>query len=192
MPAPATAAAAAAATVARYPASLRALHWATAAGVATCMGSVSAARRAGADADKAWWMMVHKSTALLVAAAAVPRLLVRLTAPLPGPLPGASRVERAAADASHAALYACTVLMPATGMAMGYLGGKGLPFFGLFTVPGMDKRTDASRAAASAAAAAHTRLGSLLWYAVPLHVAGAAQHAARGHAAVWARMRPWG
>ena len=26
--------------------------------------------------------------------------------------------------------------MPATGLAMGYYGGKGMPFFGLYTIPG--------------------------------------------------------
>ena len=38
-------------------------------------------------------------------------------------------------QASHYALYAFMTIMPVTGIAMGYFGGKGLPFF-FTTLPG--------------------------------------------------------
>jgi len=42
---------------------------------------------------------------------------------------------KAAATASHAAMYGMLALLPATGVVMGYYGGKGLPFF-TTTLPG--------------------------------------------------------
>ena len=46
--------------------------------------------------------------------------------------------ERALAAASHAAMYGFIIAMPVTGVAMGYYGGKGLPFF-FTTIPGAEK-----------------------------------------------------
>jgi hypothetical protein len=43
-----------------------------------------------------------------------------------------------AADAVHVGLYAFMTIMPASGIAMGYYGGKGLPFFWT-TLPGITK-----------------------------------------------------
>ena len=50
-------------------------------------------------------------------------------------MPGTSFIEGKAADISHIALYGFMTVMPATGIAMGYYGGKGLPFFNT-TLPG--------------------------------------------------------
>lgn len=44
-------------------------------------------------------------------------------------LPGSHKIESFAAKISHFALYAFMGIMPASGVAMGYYGGKGLPFF---------------------------------------------------------------
>lgn len=43
-----------------------------------------------------------------------------------------------AADAAHLGLYGFMIIMPASGIAMGYYGGKGLPFF-TTTIPGIVK-----------------------------------------------------
>ena len=64
----------------------------------------------------------------------VPRIALRLTTRVPAGLAG-NIVEKVAANASHAAFYALMTFMPASGIAMGYYGGKGLPFFG-YTIPG--------------------------------------------------------
>ncbi len=64
----------------------------------------------------------------------VPRIALRLTTRIPGALAG-NIFEKVAANASHAAFYALMTFMPASGIAMGYYGGKGLPFFG-YTIPG--------------------------------------------------------
>jgi len=52
-------------------------------------------------------------------------------------LPG-SGVEHGLANLGHLGLYGFMTIMPATGIAMGYYGGKGLPFF-FTTLPGVVK-----------------------------------------------------
>ena len=44
-----------------------------------------------------------------------------------------------ASQASHLALYGFMTIMPATGIAMGMYGGKGLPFFWT-TIPGFEQK----------------------------------------------------
>ena len=70
----------------------------------------------------------------------VPRIALRAASAVPAALP-VSFPEHVAANLSHGALYAFMIGMPATGLAMGYYGGKGVPFFGLFTIPGKADKT---------------------------------------------------
>ena len=42
---------------------------------------------------------------------------------------GAGPMEHSLSQIMHYALYGFMTVMPATGIAMGYYGGKGLPFF---------------------------------------------------------------
>lgn len=44
-----------------------------------------------------------------------------------------------AAQAGHLGLYGFMIVMPATGIAMGLYGGKGLPFFWT-EIPGFEKK----------------------------------------------------
>ena len=55
----------------------------------------------------------------------VPRLATKLMSKSPGALPGSSFMEQMAAKATHWGLYGFLTVMPATGIAMGYYGGKG-------------------------------------------------------------------
>jgi len=84
-------------------------------------------------------------------------------------------------------------IMPATGIAMGYFGGKGLPFFGT-TFKGMDITEDNKKQSQSIAKNSfniHKQVGIYGKYLVPLHVAGAVQHYVRGHA-IFSRINPFG
>merc|ERR1711871_1665836 len=83
-------------------------------------------------------MLIHKSTALLVVGMVLPRVLLRLVTKPPAAVPGNS-LEKLAASISHASLYFFMCFMPASGIAMGYFGGKGLPFYGYYTIPGAEK-----------------------------------------------------
>ena len=57
---------------------------------------------------------------------------------------GSTPIEHMLSKISHYGLYAFMIVMPASGVAMGYYGGKGLPFF-YTTIPGIVK-TDENKA----------------------------------------------
>ena len=63
-----------------------------------------------------------------------PMRIVLATFTLEGPF-----IQKALAQLNHYVMYFMLVWMPATGIAMGIMGGKGIPFFDLFTVPGVAK-----------------------------------------------------
>ena len=71
----------------------------------------------------------------------------------------------------------------------GYYGGKGVPFFGLGSIPGKADKTKEDGAFAGQMFKWHKWAGGFLWYLAPLHVAGALQHSLRGHA-IWTRINP--
>ena len=66
-------------------------------------------------AARAGWLGLHKVVGITLAALVVIRLAWRATHPAP-PLPGTlPRLQRALARATHWALYACMLVMPASG-----------------------------------------------------------------------------
>lgn len=107
------------------------LHWLTAVPLIGTIGSVLKAQQAPKE-DKGKWMFRHKSLGLLTGMIIAPRFayrLVKSSAYRVIDLPGSAAWENQAAHAGHYFLYAFMTVMPATGIAMGYYGGKGLPFF---------------------------------------------------------------
>lgn len=52
----------------------------------------------------------------------VPRVVLAFTAKRPGPVAGSAAIEHFLANASHVALYACMVVLPTSGILMGYFG----------------------------------------------------------------------
>lgn len=170
------------------------MHWIYAAGMTTVLGTVLAAQQTTGDTflgtkgqTKGTLMMIHKSTAVILAVLAGPRILLRAASAVPQALP-VSFLEHFAANASHLALYGFMIGMPASGLAMGYYGGKGVPFFG-YTIPGKADKTKEDGKFAGQMFKWHKWAGGFMWYLVPLHVAGAAQHYFRGHA-VLTRINP--
>ena len=81
-------------------------------------------------------MNAHKSFGLLLFGLAIPRIAIRLTSTVPKHLP-APAWQVTASKISHYALYGVLIIMPTSGIAMGYFGGKGLPFFGAH-IPGAE------------------------------------------------------
>ena len=74
----------------------------------------------------------HKSLGLLTGMIVAPRFAYRLFKPSAynvAPLLGTSTLEHMASKVTHYGLYAFMTIMPASGIAMGYYGGKGLPLF---------------------------------------------------------------
>mmetsp|Transcript_14659 Transcript_14659/g.30738 ORF Transcript_14659/g.30738 Transcript_14659/m.30738 type:complete len:166 (-) Transcript_14659:2006-2503(-) len=127
-----------------YATGVKALHWGMGTGILACFGTVQAAMntpKGGTNLGlkRPEWMMYHKSIAVLVMAMLPARLALRATSALPKAMP-VSKIEKTMADASHYAMYGFITVLPVTGFAMGlFNGGKGIPFFGLYTIPGFEK-----------------------------------------------------
>ena len=95
----------------------------------------------------------------------------------PTPLEGPA-LEHFAANVSHTALYGFMLAMPATGIAMGYYGGKGVPFYGLYTFPGkgspgMPAKEKEDGKFAGTMFKWHTWMGQYIFYLLPVHVGAA-------------------
>merc|ERR1712196_467196 len=153
------------------------MHWLSAPAMLGCIGSVLAAQQAEKK-DKGTWMFRYKSLGLLTGILVAPRLASKIMSRNPGKLPGSSALEDIASKVSHYSLYAFMTIMPATGIAMGYYGGKGLPFF-TTTIPGAEKPDGAT---AKQAFSIHKTMGVYGKYLFPIHIGAAFLHAIKGQA----------
>ena len=159
-----------------YALPVKIMHWGVGGGVLGCVGFVTAAQQcAKGNPRKGELMFLHKSCGLLVAVLMPARIAVRLATTAP-PLPAGTALEHIAAHASHAALYAGMIAMPISGVAMGYFGGKGLPFFGTTFLEG--PKRDGKKAGQSYWL--HKQIGWYWKFLIPVHVGAVGVHAARG------------
>lgn len=131
----------------QYAKPLQWMHWLYAGGFVTVLGTVLASKNTTGPTflgtkgkTKGTLMMIHKSTAVVLSVLFFPRLLLRAATTAPKALP-ISAPEHFAANLSHVTLYGAMVAMPFTGLSMGYYGGKGVPFFGVYTFPGKVDKT---------------------------------------------------
>eukprot|EP01062_Namystynia_karyoxenos_P071257 TRINITY_DN66702_c0_g1_i1.p1 TRINITY_DN66702_c0_g1~~TRINITY_DN66702_c0_g1_i1.p1 ORF type:complete len:211 (+),score=74.30 TRINITY_DN66702_c0_g1_i1:86-634(+) len=179
------------ASAGRYPAAMRWMHWATGAGIISTFAFVQLAQRSKGD-EKMRYMTLHKSTGLLTFGLVLPRLGIRMASKLPEHMPplfGAPGIEHRLASFTHAAMYWFMIVMPVSGIVMGYFGGKGLPFYG-YHIPGKETVTEEDKKKAGNAFQFHKRQGWIFQYiAVPGHIAAAGVHAVRGHA-IFSRINP--
>mmetsp|Transcript_18324 Transcript_18324/g.38332 ORF Transcript_18324/g.38332 Transcript_18324/m.38332 type:complete len:184 (-) Transcript_18324:125-676(-) len=164
-------------------------HWAVAAPLMGSIASVLICQQSP-KSEKGKWMFRHKSLGLLTGLVVAPRLGYRLfnsAGYKVGHVPGTGPIEGKLADFSHVALYAFMTIMPASGIAMGYFGGKGLPFF-VTTLPGA---ATPNGAIAKQSFSIHKTLGTYGKYLVPMHIGGALKHSVGGNA-IWSRVNPFG
>lgn len=131
-------------------------------------------------------MRIHKSIGLLLMGGVIARLGVRLATKAIPPSPPGPWIQHMAGHASHLGFYAITIFMPVSGITMGYMGGKGLPFFA-WDLPGA---ATPDKALAGSAYTWHKRAGQVLEYMVPLHVGAVGFHVFKGHN-ILRRMLPW-
>ena len=171
---------------AAYSKAVASIHWLSGPAMIASIGCVLTAQNAP-KGEKGDWMWRHKSMGLLSGFLLGPRVVARLLSKGPGMLPGSSKVEHYLAQASHASLYGFMTVMPVTGIAMGYFGGKGLPFF-FTTIPGAEK---ADGGIAKKAFWWHKNVGYYGKFVVPLHIGASVTHLARGHP-ILARLNPFG
>lgn len=181
-----TAASTASNTITSYAQSVSIYHWVVGLTMVGTVATVKLAQNTEDKKEKQNLMNLHKSLALIVCALVPFRVVSRLTTLAPAHLPG-HRVEQLAGTASHLGLYALMIGLPASGVAMGYFSGFGIPFFGLFKVPGT---ANPNKAISGPAYKAHKLMGQALTYLVPLHISAAAFHQIRGHQ-IFQRVNPF-
>lgn len=177
----------AAAKPASYSLGVQFMHWTMGGAIGACVGMVLLAQNTKDKEKKGRYMFLHKSCGSLAALLLIPRLAIRAKSIAPGPVVGAHTIEHIAANLSHAVMYGFIIFMPLSGVAMGYFGGNGLPFF-FTTVPGA---TQKQPEIAKPAYEWHKKAGVILEYLIPLHIAGALGHFARGHT-IFSRILPIG
>ena len=162
-------------------------HWLVAFPVIGCIGTVMKSQQVPKE-EKPLWMFRHKSLGLLTGMIVAPRLAYRLFSGkyTVRPLEGNVQWENMAGTLSHYALYGFMVIMPATGIAMGYYGGKGLPFF-TTTLSGAKV---ANGQIAKNSFKIHKQLGTYGKYLIPLHVGASGFHWVRGQS-IFTRINPF-
>lgn len=174
-------------SIPRYPAAIRALHWATVLCVLIAYGITYAEdlfARGTPERAAVWW--VHISVGLLVLILTLGRIGTRaaLTMPPPAPL---SRPMHLAATAAHLALYALLIALPLVGIWLAFLRGNAVSFFGLFTLP---SPVPVDRVAARTVQEVHEWLANGLIAIAAVHAAAALWHHFVRHDDVLARMLP--
>lgn len=169
----------------KYALGMQLVHWSMAGSVLACVGLVNVAQFYKGK-KKMEIMHYHKSFGLLAAGLVGPTLLMRAVTKIPSPVSG-SALEQIAAKAGHLGLYAFMIIMPATGVAMGYFGGKGLPFF-TTTIAGADK---ANGDIAKPAFKVHSNFGHYAQYLIPMHVGAVGFHYLVHGKNILPRMLPW-
>jgi len=122
---------------------------------------------------RAWWFNLHKSVGITLAAFVVVRLLWRLTHRAPElPLP---RAQRLAASWTHAGLYVCMLLLPASGYLGSSFSRYPIKYFGA-PVPHWGWDWPAAKALMSAV---HLCAAWVLAALVAAHIAAALWHLMR-------------
>ena len=116
---------------------------------------------------------LHKSFGLTVLGLTVLRLLWRLVAGAPAPVPGMPRWQVLAAGISHAALYVVLLAMPLSGWLFNSASGFPLKWFGQFSLPNLSGYDPAVKAFAHDL---HETLFLVLAAIVTAHALAALKH----------------
>lgn len=132
--------------------------------------------------------MLHKSFGLTVLGISLLRLLWRLFAGAPEPVPGMPRWQELVAKATHGLLYALVLAIPMSGWLFNSAAGFPLRWFGLFGLP---KLSGYDPALKEFAAETHETLFLILAGVVLLHAAAAIKHHYQDRDRTLMRMWPW-
>ena len=170
-----------------YSRTLSRLHWVMGAAVVGAVASVKLAQNTENKERKGTLMNAHKSLALVVLALLPLRLAARRLSRIPAPLPG-PRLQQMAGNASHLALYGFVTALPLSGVAMGYFSGFGVPFF--FIPKAIKGSETPDKPLANAAYKAHSVIGQVFVFFLPIHVGGALFHYFKGQK-IFQRINPF-
>ncbi len=139
--------------------------------------------------DKIQLYALHKSFGLTILALVVLRLLWRLYAGAPGPVPGTPTWQQRIARVTHWLLYALLLAMPLSGWTLNSAAGFPLQWFWLFNLPAITGQDHDLR---ELAGEAHQWLFWLLIATATLHAAAAFYHHLFMRDATLSRMLPHG
>ena len=139
--------------------------------------------------DKIAVYAFHKSVGLTILALALARLLWRLYAGRPAPVPGTPTWQERAASAMHGALYVLLFAVPLSGWVMNSAAGFPLQWFGLVNLPAIVGRDQDLHELAENM---HETLFWIMITLVVLHAAAAFYHHLLQRDATLARMLPRG
>lgn len=184
-----------------YSKALGFFHWGIAGAVIGCVGSVMIAQEAKKQPDNKMfgkgigdWMFYHKSFGLLTGILVAPRVAIRLAQKSPPAMPGivAAPVEHLLAKLTHVGLYGFMTFMPASGIYLGYYGGKGLPFFTTTFVDngGNGRPVPAWGISVGQNFSLHKQVGYWGKFLIPAHAGAAVAHQGVGHQ-IFARIAPF-
>ncbi|XP_063934402.1 uncharacterized protein LOC135146171 [Zophobas morio] len=159
------------------------MHWLTAPALIGTVGAVLYSQQLKGK-ERGNVLFLHKSLGLLTAFIAIPRIIGSLTSQHPESFK--KGILGTAGKLNHLFLYIFLVVMPSSGILMGYFGGKGLPFF-FTTLKGSEKPNESI---SKKSFWLHKNFGSYAKYLIPLHVGAVGFHLARGEA-IFARINPF-
>jgi len=172
----------------RYSAAAQLFHWIIAALIVVQFSLAWSADDLPLGSRKLALLAWHKSFGMTILMLAVLRLLWRLRH-TPPPLPAdMSKLERALARSTHAALYALIFIMPLTGWLMSSAKNYSVSWFGLFTWPNLVGRNER---AFELLRDTHDALSICLLSIAILHLLAALKHHFWNHDDVLVRMLPW-
>src|SRR5688572_9534641 len=92
--------------------------------------------------DKIQLYVLHKSFGIMVLALVTLRLLWRLYAGTPRPVPGTPHWQERIASLTHAALYGLVFAIPISGWVLNSAAGFPLRWFGLFNLPAIAGKSE--------------------------------------------------
>lgn len=123
----------------------------------------------------------HKSFGVVVFCLAIWRIIWRINKGWPSALTKTSKLELIAAKVVHWLLLTSTVLYPISGFMMSGAGGHGIPLFGLYLLPRLEKDDPlkSSELLTGISDLGSTLHGTLMWVLIAiiaLHVIGALKH----------------
>lgn len=139
--------------------------------------------------DKVQTYALHKSFGLTILALAMLRLLWRLYAGTPRPVPGTPGWQEKIASLTHWLLYALLFAIPISGWVLNSAAGFPLQWFGLFQLPAIAGKDDGLRELAESV---HEALFWALVLVALAHAAAAFYHHVFQRDATLARMLPRG
>lgn len=139
--------------------------------------------------DKIRTYALHKSIGLTILALVTLRVLWRLYAGAPHPVPGSPRWQERIASLTHLGIYVLLFAMPVSGWVVNSSAGYPLQWFGLFNLPDI---VGESHDLHEAAETAHELMFWLLALMVAAHAGAAFYHHLFQQDATLARMLPRG